>query len=467
LKRKKVCVVGAGWAGLAAAIGATQGGHQVTVLEASRSLGGRARTVAADVTHALPDGRVTPLDNGQHILIGAYRETLKLMRLVGMDPEDTLLRLHLTLLQPDGSGLRLPDWPQPWSLLAGVLGAKGWTWGDKQSLITAIRRWQRSHFQCSAAASVADICVGIRPRVMDSFISPLCVSALNTPAQEASAQVFLTVLGDTLKAVVRPQIAEDSAQGTHGLKHWAGSDLLLPKTDLSALFPDAAARWLEANGAQLRLGSRAPSPLWRAGHWFVGEEEFDAIIWATSPAHAVQALTEYAPQAPKNLGMYLERWLRPAEKLKFASIATVYAHADGLVLPHAMLALPSSPKAPAQFVFDRGQLGGPQGLMAFVVSAATDDARTTQALVLAQARRALEPYLQGRPFVAVQTVVEKRATLACTPRQARPPQRVAPGLLACGDYLYAPYPSTLEGAVRSGLMAAMALDEADGFSWKD
>jgi len=252
-----------------------------------------------------------------------------------------------------------------------------------------------------------------------------------------------------------------------GVKNWSGSDILLPKADLSALFPDAAARWLESNGAQMRLGVRAPSPRWEAGRWYVGIEEFDAIVWATAPSHAVQAMSEYAPEAPKNLGIYLGRWLRPAQKLQFASIATVYAHAEGLALPHAMLALPSSPKAPAQFVFDRGQLGGPQGLMAFVVSAATENAESTQALVLDQAQRELEPWLQGKKLTAIQTVVEKRATLACTPLQARPPQRIAPGLLACGDYLYAPYPSTLEGAVRSGLMAAMALDEVDGFSWKD
>lgn len=466
MTRKKVCVVGAGWAGLAAAIGATQGGHHVTVLEAARTLGGRARTLAPEVTHPVPYGAVAALDNGQHILIGAYREALKLMRLVGIDPETHLLRLPLALLQPDGTGLCLPDWPQPWNLLAGVLRAKGWSWGDKWSLMKAIRRWQRGHFQCSAAASVADICVGIRPQVMDSFISPLCVSALNTPVQDASGQVFLTVLGDTLKALT-PNRTQAEAAPHAEMRHAAGSDLLLPTTDLSALFPDAAARWLEAHGAELRRGVRAPSPRWQAGLWYVGDEAFDTVVWATSPAHAVQALSEYAPHAPKNLGIYLERWLRPAQKLQFASIATVYAHAEGLVLPQAMLALPSSPKAPAQFVVDRGQLGGPTGLMAFVVSAATGDTETTQALVLAQAQRELEPWLQGRPFVSVQTVVEKRATLACKPRQVRPPQRIAPGLLACGDYLYAPYPSTLEGAVRSGLMAALALDEADGFSWKD
>ena len=131
-----------------------------------------------------------------------------------------------------------------------------------------------------------------------------------------------------------------------------------------------------------------------------------------------------------------------------------------------MLALANSPQLPAQFVFDRGQLGGPPGLMAFVVSAALGTHEALEEKVLIQANSQLEHLLDGQRLVPVQTVVEKRATLACTPRLARPPQRIAPGLLACGDYLYAPYPSTLEGAVRSGLMAAMALDEADGFAWK-
>ena len=466
MKSKKVCVVGAGWAGLAAAVSATQGGHRVTVVEATRVLGGRARTLAPDVSHPLPDGSTPSLDNGQHILIGGYRETLDLMRLVGLDPAALLLRLPLTLQFPDGSGLRLPDWPQPWNQLAGVLGARGWSLGDKWSLLKALRRWQRAHFQCGAAATVAELCVGIRPQVMDTFISPLCVSALNTPAQQASGQVFLTVLYDTLKPVVHPKTPEAAEPGVATERPWAGSDLLLPRTDLSALFPQAAARWLQAQGAAVRLGERAPTPRWSAGQWHIGDEAFDAVIWATAPAQAVQALAEYAPEAPKNLAIYLQRWLRPAQKLKFEAIATVYAHADGLVLPAPMLAMASSPQLPAQFVFDRGQLGGPPGLMAFVVSAALGTHEALEEKVLIQANSQLEHLLGGQRLVSVQTVVEKRATLACTPRLVRPPQRIAPGLLACGDYLYAPYPSTLEGAVRSGLMAAMALDEADGFAWK-
>jgi predicted NAD/FAD-dependent oxidoreductase len=122
-----------------------------------------------------------------------------------------------------------------------------------------------------------------------------------------------------------------------------------------------------------------------------------------------------------------------------------------------MLALHSSPQCPAQFVFDRGQLGGPKGLLAFVVSASSDERATLQDKVLQQARKQLSPVLQGAQLQALQTVVEKRATFACTPGLQRPAQQVAPGLLACGDYVAGPYPATLEGAVRSGMAAANTL----------
>jgi predicted NAD/FAD-dependent oxidoreductase len=99
-------------------------------------------------------------------------------------------------------------------------------------------------------------------------------------------------------------------------------------------------------------------------------------------------------------------------------------------------------------VFDRGQLGGPPGLLAFVVSASNADRQTIQAQVLRQAQAQL-----GLALQAIQTVVEKRATFACTPGLVRPGQCIAPGLIACGDYLEGPYPATLEGAVRSGIAA--------------
>jgi hypothetical protein len=130
--------------------------------------------------------------------------------------------------------------------------------------------------------------------------------------------------------------------------------------------------------------------------------------------------------------------------LHHEAITTVYAlAASGLTRP--MLALPATALYPAQFVFDRGQLGGPRGLLAFVISASTGEREALQKLVVAQAREQL-----GLDLEPLRTITEKRATFACTPGVQRPPMAVAPGLVACGDYIAGPYPATLEGTVRSG-----------------
>jgi hypothetical protein len=110
-----------------------------------------------------------------------------------------------------------------------------------------------------------------------------------------------------------------------------------------------------------------------------------------------------------------------------------------------------------------------------VVSASQGDKDQLQTQVLAQARQQLGlgtaggavnenkagALLQlrqvGQAMQVVQTVVEKRATFACTPGLQRPATLIAPGLLACGDYVQGPYPATLEGAVRSGQQAARLL----------
>jgi hypothetical protein len=145
--------------------------------------------------------------------------------------------------------------------------------------------------------------------------------------------------------------------------------------------------------------------------------------------------------------------------LQFEAITTVYAWGPGVRLPHPMLTLrsnaatsaASATPTPAQFVFDRGQLGGPQGLLAFVVSASAGDREALQTQVLIQAEQQLGLRLQ-----AVQTIVEKRATFACTPALQRPVLHIAPGLAVCGDYVEGPYPATLEGAVRSATAAVHA-----------
>jgi hydroxysqualene dehydroxylase len=424
----KIAIIGAGWAGMAAAAQLTKHGHSVTIFEASKTLGGRARALEA----TLPSGQKVTLDNGQHILIGAYSETLKLMNEVGVDIDKALLRLPLVLQFSDGTGLQLPPWPAPFNAMAGIATARGWTWADKASLVRTAIGWRMKSFNCNERDSVATLCQGLSPRVMHELIEPLCVSALNTPADRASGRVFLRVLRDSLF-------------GQAG-----SSDLLLPKVDLTALFPHAAWKWVAQRGGQLKLGVRIDcleptTSGWQLAGLQLNAQEFDHVIVSTSASSAL-SLLEQIPQA--------EPWIAPTQALQFEAITTVYAWGERASLAQPMLALRSGSgnDAPAQFVFDRGRLGGSAGLLAFVVSASTGEREFLQNQVLAQAQSQL-----GLTLQAVQSVVEKRATFACTPGLQRPSMQVAPGLLACGDYVDGPYPATLEGAVRSGLAAAASL----------
>ena len=305
---------------------------------------------------------------------------------------------------------------------------------DKASLLHVALAWKLNNFKCSATVTVSMLCQKCSPRVVAELIEPLCVSALNTPADRASGPVFLRVMQDALFGV----------QG--------GSRLLLPRVDLSTLFPAAAARWITARGAELRQGTRVRLVRPQGRQWQVDGETFDTVVVATSVSESARLLHHSAPEAPAAIARQLHCWTDVADGLRFEAITTVYAFAHGARLSQPMLSLRSSPPdaepTPAQFVFDRGQLGGPKGLLAFVVSASTGDRETLQAQVVHQAQAQL-----GLSLQAVQTVVEKRATFACTPGLQRPSPSIAPGLLACGDYVAGPYPATLEGAVRSGVAA--------------
>ena len=441
----KVAVIGAGWAGCAAAVEATRLGHSVTLFESARGAGGRARRVDCSV-----NGQPLALDNGQHILIGAYTETLRLMQTLGVDPGSSLLRLPLRLQFPNGEGLAFPRsavfaawpggprWPAAWQAAWGIAMARGWAWGDKASLLKLALRWRAGGFVCARGLSVAEMCAGLSPRALRGLVEPLCVSALNTPAERACAQVFLRVMQDAL------------------FSQPGGADLLLPRTDLSALLPDAALAWLAARGSAPRLGVRVQALTRSATGWQLSasgsadldntEENFDAVLLACPPPEAARLATGT-----------MADWAAQAAGLQHEPIATVYARvvpgeSAANKLPQPMLALHCSADAPAQFVFDRGQLGGPAGLLAFVVSASVGDKALLSAQVLAQGQAQL-----GLQLELVQTIVEKRATFACTPGLLRPAAQIAPGLLACGDYVAGPYPATLEGAVRSGLQAARLL----------
>ncbi len=409
-RKQRVVVIGAGWAGCAAALRACRDGHSVTLLEASCTLGGRARSVEV----ALPqsDGRMPEsitLDNGQHILLGAYRETLTLMQSLGIDLSAALHRIPMRL---------------------GILQTEAWSWRDHVSLAKVVTGWIVRGFSCSPSATVADVCASASERVKKDVIEQLCLSALNTPMHEASGRVFLRVLKDAFL----------SRAWVHASGTYASSDMLIPTIDLSALLPSLVAQALQAEGSCVRLGIRAsglrpvenvpPNPLWEVDLG-TAAERFDHVIIATPPWEAARLLRDHAPD-----------WARLVDALEYRAIATVYALAPASYeLPKPMLALASSAQRPAQFVFARREA---KGLLAFVVSHAQGERSDIERLVLAQGQARLGVTLQ-----ALTTITERRATFACKAHITRPAQLSLAGLSVVGDYLAGPYPATIEGAVRS------------------
>jgi squalene-associated FAD-dependent desaturase len=431
-QRLQIAIVGAGWAGLAAAITAAQKGHQVTLLEASKFWGGRARSIQ---TH-FEDYPL--LDNGQHILIGAYQKTLSIMQIVGIDLEKAFWRKPLDLRYADGSGLSLPNKPFPLNLLQGIAFNSSWSAVDKWQLLTSAWQWQRMHFECAEDLTVADLCKKMTPPVWQDLIEPLCVSALNTPANEASGKVFLRIMKDALF-------------GPAG-----SSDLLLPRLDLGQLFPNAAIKWLEKNGASCQSGQRIESIVdsditsSKAPRWQLGKHKFDHLVIATPVWDAAHLLEKFNAA-----------WASTARQMKHETIATVYVQGPlGFKLPLPMLALRTSQGSPAQFAFDRGQIyteAGTPGLLAFVVSANKLSKEDVTHQVMGQLSALLiqlgQDALRIEAFKVIQTVVEKRATFACIPNLKRPSARPCQGITVCGDYVEGPYPATLEGAIISGIQA--------------
>ena len=437
--KKAVAVVGGGWAGCAAAVELARKGAQVTLFESARTLGGRARAVELD-------GRL--LDNGQHILLGAYNETLNLLRRVGVDPKTALLRLPLQMRYPEGSGgmdFAAPRLPAPWHMGIALLRARGLAREDKLALARfwTAARWMGWRLDTDVSVTVLLERFGQTARLQRLMWHPLCLAALNTAPERASANVFLAVLRDSL-----------------GAKR-AASDMLIPRLELSALFPQAAARYLAAQGGSVLTGAKAAGLERGAGGWAVAaagaaERVFDAVVLATPPAQSGALLAPF-PEAAQ-LAAQLAAF-------EYEPIATCYLQYDaGLRLPLPFCALLDAPgKARfGQFAFDRGQLDPSQaGLLAVVVSAAGAAAALDQAELARAIAAQLDAAFPGRGLAAPQwsrVITEKRATFACTPGLQRPGNETPlPGLVLAGDYTAGDYPATLESAVRSGQAAATVI----------
>lgn len=418
----RVAVIGAGWAGLSAAVTLAGRGARVVVFEASRQLGGRARRVTLDDAD---------LDNGQHILVGAYTETLRMMRAVGIDPGAGLMRLPLELRTATGFHLKAAPLPAPLHLVVGLLAARGLSLADRLRAAAFMHRLRNDGFRLAQDDTVAALLAnrGQTSALRDLLWEPLCVSALNTPADHASARVFVNVLRDTLGGP-RP-----------------ASDLLLPRIDLGAVFPEPAARFVANRGGEVRLGAPVRLVDGSAGRFQLDPDPqpFDRVIVAAGPQHAgsLLASTPQLRSVAAQIGL-----------LEHEPIYTVYLqYPEAVALPFPMLGFTGGL---LQWAFDRGALSGHRGLVAGVLSASGRH----QALAHPDLAAAIHAELSaGVPTLPVprwsRVIAEKRATFSCRPGLVRPSITTpVDGLFLAGDYTESDYPATLESAVRSGVAAA-------------
>jgi squalene-associated FAD-dependent desaturase len=385
-----VAVVGGGYAGMAAAVTLAERGVPVTVFEAAKTLGGRARRV---------EHRDLALDNGLHILLGAYTETLRLMRLVGADAERFLLRIPLTWRIHDRFSLRAVGLPAPFHLLAGLLAARGAPLTERLSAVRFLLRMRRRGYQLQRDTTVISLLEdeGQGGSLMGLFWFPLCVSALNTPPESASAQVFLNVLRD----------------GIGGSR--AASDLLLPRVDLSRLRPRCG---LRAGEGRCRAGGHRVTAIDESNAGFTvrsdgHEHEFSHIVCALPPYHAAAFLVGISALAEA---------AEAVERLAYQPIHTVYlGYPAEQVLPAPMLGFDSGL---LQWAFDRGALAGQRGVIAAVISAEGAHQHLAHDELARLVHQELQQQLGLLPDPSWHRVIdEKRATFACTPgsRRSRAP----------------------------------------------
>jgi squalene-associated FAD-dependent desaturase len=421
-----VIVVGGGWAGLAAATELAGAGVPVHLLESARQLGGRARST---------DLGDLAVDNGQHLLIGAYRDTLQLLQRVGADPA-LLWRepLQLSVLRAHGTlQLATPPLPAPLHLAWALGRAGGLLPGERRAALAFCLRAWRQGFHVAPDISVAALLADQPAGLVRALWEPLCLAILNTPLAQASAQVFLRVLRDAFT------------------RRRHDADLLHPRTDLGRLLPEPARHYVERHGGSVTTRCRVSGLEFDGDRRTVvsaaGRQAASHVILATAPWHAASLLATHTP---------LQALAQQLTALGSAPITTVYlAYPAAVTLGRAMLGLEHGL---TQWLIDRGIVCGQHGLLAAVISGpGAHMARDAESLGAQVAAELASRFRHWPAAQQIRVVREKRATFLCDvgSNQRRPSHATPqPGLWLAGDYTDTGYPATLEGAVRSGVQCA-------------
>lgn len=423
-------VVGGGWAGLAAAVELARYGMPVTLLEASRQLGGRARAVRFDKY---------PMDNGQHLLLGAYRDVLAMLKILGVNEHDVLRRSPLSLAYLDGVKslhIQAPRLPAPLHLAWALLNARGLSLRLRLSAVRMALGLRRNLFHVDPDIAVSDYLqlMGQDPALARALWNPLCLAALNTLPQQASMNIFMRVLRDAF------------------FTNRGASDILVPIVDLGTLLPEPAREYIERHGGNVYLGNRVLGIDVHAGkvrgvRLAHATRLADHVILATSPQAALALIQDHAELLPQ---------VRQLSQLRSLPICTLYLRYPlGTTLGRDFIGLLGTT---AQWIFDRGRLTGESGIMAVVISGPGAHMRESAVMLTQRLVQELRLVFPHWPVPLDSKLIrEQRASFAAVVGvdRHRPAHATGvTGLWLAGDYTATGYPSTLEGAVRSGIECA-------------
>ena len=439
MSRPDVVVVGAGCAGLSAAVRLVQQGARVLVVEQRRRLGGRATAFADPAT-----GEV--VDNGQHALFGCYHETFAFLRAIGAEDRVALdERLDVEIVDRDGHRSRLVTarWPAPLHLVGGLVRWRALGWSDRVAAVrmaAALGRLRRDESAADWArlgrTTAHDWLVAQRqtPRIIDLLWEPLVVAALNQQPAVTAAAPFVRVLLELFGGSRR-----DAAIG-------------LPRVPLDALFADPARQWLEARGSAVWCGAGATLVVDGdrvSGVELRGQTIEAPVVVSAVPWFSFAALARGVPA--------LEDTSRRASSMAASPIVTVNLWYDRTVTDSPFVGLPGRT---FQWVFDKGRILGEAASHLSLVSSGADAvvAAGNQALIALAGQEVAAALPAARQAVIRRGVVvrEHRATFSLSPGQPdRPrPETAIGGLYLAGDWTDTALPATIEGAVASGHRAA-------------
>ncbi len=435
-----VVIIGGGWAGLSAAVELARNGINATVVEASRQLGGRARPVRFQTPRAAEGMHI---DNGQHILLGAYKTILGLLSLLAIPEERVFrrLRLDLRLHDPHGIGVHLkaPPLPAPLHIIAALANAQGLTPIERLLAVRLALTIGRNRFSVHPDRHLIDYLRQHRQTqsLIRAVWQPLCLAALNTPAEQASTALFLNVLRGAFTST----------------RH--ASDLLLPITDLGNCLPEPARDYIEQHGGSVRLAARA-----------IGIRIIDAAV-NTVLLERTSLLVEHviiatAPKACMELlrnQPLLADIVAKLDRLQAMPICTLYLqYPEHVTLERDFLGLLGGS---TQWLFDRGRLTGERGLIAAVISGPGDHMKLTNENLISDVTAEISRYFpHWPPPLRAKLIREKQATFAAYPEvNGLRPDFATPvkGLWLAGDYTATGYPGTLESAALSGVKCARLL----------